>query len=131
MATQHPIELILARRLAESMSHPVWITDALGNLVFYNEPAEGILGVRFGEAGEMPASALAERFVTEDLDGTEMPASDLPLVIALRDWLPAHRPMRIRSFDGVWRVIGVTAIPLVGVGDRRVGALATFWELKD
>lgn len=111
------------------MSHPVWISDALGNLVFYNEPAEGILGVRFGEAGEMPASALAERFVTEDLDGTEMPANDLPLVIALRDWIPAHRPMRIRSFDGVWRVIGVTAIPLVGVGDRRVGALATFWEL--
>ena len=131
MATQHPIELILARRLAEALSHPVWIADAVGNLVFYNEPAEGILGVRFGEAGEMPASALSERFVTEDLDGSEMPANELPLVVALTEWIPAHRPMRIRSFDGVWRTIGVTAIPLVGAGERRVGALATFWELEE
>ena len=126
---QHPIELILARQLAEALSHPVWITDAEGNLVFYNDPAEGILGVRFGEAGEMPASALAERFVTEDLDGSELKANDLPVVVALTDWVPAHRRMRIRSFDGSWRTIEVTAIPLVGPGERRVGVMVTFWEI--
>lgn len=126
---QHPIELILARQLAEALSHPVWITDAEGNLVFYNDPAEGILGVRFGEAGEMPASALAERFVTEDLDGSELKADDLPVVVALTDWVPAHRRMRIRSFDGIWRTIEVTAIPLVGPGERRVGVMVTFWEI--
>jgi PAS domain-containing protein len=126
---QHPIELILARQLAEALSHPVWITDAEGNLVFYNDPAEGILGVRFGEAGEMPASALAERFVTEDLDGSELKAEDLPVVVALTKWVPSHRRMRIRSFDGNWRTIEVTAIPLVGPGERRVGVMVTFWEI--
>ena len=131
MATQHPIELILARQLADAMSHPMWITDAVGNLVFYNEPAEAILGVRFREVGEMPASELADRFATQDLDGTDLPAEDLPLMVALTEWVPAHRPMRMRGFDGVWRTIGVTAIPLVGEGERRVGALATFWELED
>ncbi len=130
MATQHPIELILARQLAETMSHPVWITDAAGTLVFYNEPAEPILGIRFDEAGEMPASELAERFLTQDLDGSDLPAEEIPLMVALTQWVPAHRPMRMLGFDGRWRTIGVTAIPLVGPGDRRVGALVTFWELQ-
>jgi PAS domain-containing protein len=130
LATQHPIELILARQLAETMSHPVWITDAVGNLVFYNEPAEAVLGVRFDEAGEMPASVLAEKFLTQDLDGGDLRSEELPLVVALTDWVPAHLPMRMLGFDGRWRAIGVTAIPLVGSGERRVGVMVTFWELE-
>jgi PAS domain-containing protein len=129
MANQHPIELILARHWAETMSHPMWIAAASGDLLFYNEPAEAILGVRFDEAGTMPAAELAERFVTCDLDGSAMPAKELPLVVALTEWIPAHRAMRIRGGDGIWRTIEVTAIPLVGEGGRRLGALATFWEL--
>ncbi|MDF1596012.1 MAG: PAS domain-containing protein [Acidimicrobiia bacterium] len=131
MATQYPIELILARQLADSMSHPVWITDAAGNLVFYNEPGEAILGVRFDDAGKMPATELAERFATQELDGSELLAEDLPIVVALTEWIPAHRRIRIRAYDGIWRKIGVTAIPLVGQGERRVGVLVTFWELED
>lgn len=130
MPSQHPIELILARQLSASLSHPTWITDAAGNLLFYNEPAEAILGVRYDDAGEMPARELADRFVTTDLDGSPIPAAELPLVVALTDWVPAHRPLRIRSFDGMWRTIEVTAIPLVGEGGRRVGAMALFWELE-
>jgi hypothetical protein len=30
----------------------------------------------------------------------------------------------------MWRTIEVTAIPLVGEGGRRVGAMALFWELE-
>ncbi len=112
------------------MSHPVWITDAVGNLVFYNEPAEAVLGVRFDEAGEMPASVLAEKFLTQDLDGGDLRSEELPLVVALTDWVPAHLPMRMLGFDGRWRAIGVTAIPLVGSGERRVGVMVTFWELE-
>jgi PAS domain S-box-containing protein len=130
MATQHPIEIILARRLAESMTNPMWITDADGNLVFYNEPAERVLGVRFDEAGEMPASELAERWVTRDVDGSDLQNKDLPIVVALTEWVSAHRTMCIRSYDGAWRTIAVTAIPLIGHGDRRLGAIATFWELE-
>jgi PAS domain-containing protein len=129
VATQHPIEIILARQWAESMAHPMWITDADGNLLFYNEAAEGILGVRFDEAGEMPASELAERFVTTNLDGSPLPADRLPLVETLTGWRPSHGSLRIQAFDGRWRSIHVTSIPLVAEGDRRLGALAIFWEL--
>ena len=129
MATQYPIEIILARQWAASMSHAMWITDSAGNLLFYNEPAEAVLGVRFDEAGEMPASELAERFETTALDGSPMATEDLPLLRALTDWVPAHGPVRIRGYDQIWRAIEVTAVPIIGEGDRRLGAIAMFWEL--
>ena len=111
------------------MSHPIWITDAGGNLLFYNIAAEPVLGVRFDEAGEMPAQRLAELFETTSLDGSPIPAEELPLLKALTDWSPAHGPLRIRGQDHIWRNIEVTAIPLIGEGERRLGALAVFWEL--
>lgn len=131
VATQHPIEVILARQLAEAMAHPVWITDVEGNLVFYNGAAEAILGVRFDEAGEMPAAELSERFVTTNLDGSPLPTEDIPLIVSLSRWVPAHRSMSIRAYDGNWRTIDVTSIPIVGEGDRRLGAMALFWELDE
>ena len=130
MATQHPIELILVKQWASGMAQPMWITDAAGNLLFYNEPAESILGVRFDEAGEMPATELADRFVTTDLDGAPLPAEQLPLMDALTTWRPSHGALRMRSFDGEWRTIEVTAIPLIGGSGRRLGPLATFWQYE-
>ena len=131
MVSQHPIEIILARQWASTMSHPIWITDDVGNLLFYNVAAEAVLGVRFDEAGEMPVELLDELFETESLDGSPMPADALPLMIALTEWTPAHGPLRIRGHDRIWRDIEVTAIPLIGEGERRLGALAMFWELGD
>ena len=40
----YDIELILSRQLAECLYIPVFINDTEGNLLFYNEPAEEILG---------------------------------------------------------------------------------------
>ena len=50
----HEIEIILNRQLADCLSIPVFITDTVGNLIFYNEPAEEVLGKRFEDTGEMP-----------------------------------------------------------------------------
>lgn len=108
----------------------MWITDAVGNLLFYNVAAEAVLGVRFDEAGEMPAEQLDDLFETENLDGSPMPAEELPLLKALTTWTPSHGPVRIRAHDRIWREIEVTAIPLIGEGERRLGALAMFWELE-
>ena len=47
----HEIEIILNRQLADCLSIPVFITDTIGNLIFYNEPAEEVLGKRFEETG--------------------------------------------------------------------------------
>ena len=47
---QHAIELILMRQLAGGLATPVFLVDPDGDLLFYNEPAEAILGCRYGTA---------------------------------------------------------------------------------
>jgi PAS domain S-box-containing protein len=128
---QHPIEIILLRQWAEHMAIPVWIMDASGDLVYYNEPAETILGVRFDEVGVIHADQLSDMFVTSDLDGTPVAGHDLPVVTALQKREPAHRNLRIRAVDGSWRTIQVSAFPLEAQGDRFLGAVACFWETPD
>jgi len=48
------IEIIVNRQLADGLTMPVFITDTVGNLLFYNTPAEDTLSERFEETGEMP-----------------------------------------------------------------------------
>ena len=47
----YEIEIILNRQLADCLSIPVFITDTKGTLIYYNEPAEEILGKRYDETG--------------------------------------------------------------------------------
>lgn len=125
---QQPIELILLKQWAGYISSPVWLMDHEGNLVFYNEPAESILGMRFDEAGVIHADELAERFTTTDLDGDPIPNEELPVVIALQKQVAAHLAFRIRVGSGSWREIAVTAVPIEGQAGRHLGAMALFWE---
>jgi PAS domain-containing protein len=125
---QKPIELILMRQLASSLVMPIFLVDTTGTLVYYNEPAEQILGVRFDETGEMPASEWTTRWQPSDADGAEFVPERLPLIVALQQFRPAHGELWIQGSDGRRRHIQVTAIPLVAVSDRLLGAAAIFWE---
>lgn len=129
---QQPIELILLRQWATYIAIPVWLMDTAGNLVFYNEPAEDILGRRFDEAGEIHAEEIAELFVPTDLAGNPVPAEELPVVVALAEHHPAHKELKIQPLDdGEPRQIQVTAIPIEGQGGRHLGGMALFWESAD
>src|SRR4030042_6452124 len=97
---QMPIELILMRQCASSLAMPIWLMGENGDLLYYNEPAEPILGRRFDEAGEMPGEELATMFQTTAEDGSTIDADDLPINIALGKRRPAHRWMRIRGLGG-------------------------------
>ena len=63
---QQPIEIILLRQWATHMAIPIWIAGMDGHLVFYNEPAEQLLGVRFEDAGEMHVEQLSDLFSVLD-----------------------------------------------------------------
>ena len=69
---QREIEIILLRQWASHMSLPIWVAGFDGNLLYYNEPAEALLGVRFDEAGVMPLAALTDVFKVEAADGSPM-----------------------------------------------------------
>lgn len=126
--SQKEIEVILSRELASCLSIPIFIVDPEGTLIYYNEPAEAILGTRFAETGEMPANQWGTIFTPTDETGETIPPEDLPLMVAITQEHPTHGHFWIYALDGTRRHIEVTAYPLIGIGNRHVGGVAMFWE---
>jgi PAS domain-containing protein len=126
---QQEIEMILVRQLASYLAMPIFIVDPQGTLVFYNEPAELILGRRFEETGEMPSAEWSTIFEPTDEAGKPIAPEDNPLVIALAERRPTHRVLWIRGLDKVRRHLEVTCFPLIGQARRYMGAMAIFWEV--
>lgn len=124
-----PIQIILMRQLAGYLSVPVFLVDPKGDLLFYNEPAEAILGRRFEETGAMPAEVWASAFTPVDDQGQPVPPEDLPLMVALTRQRPAYKRFHIRGINGVRRQIEVAAIPILGLKGEFLGAAALFWEI--
>lgn len=124
----YAIEIILNRQLAECLSIPVFITDVNGNLLFYNEPAEEILGLRYEDTGEMPVEEWGTIFKNRDEKGHPLPPEELPLVKTLKNRLPHHKTFWIESLRGKQEKISVTAYPIIGRADTFLGAVAIFWR---
>lgn len=127
----YPIEIILNRQLADCLSVPVFITDTEGHLIFYNEPAEELLGTRFEETGELRVDQWGTMFKQSDELGKPIPPDQLPLVRTLRDRHPHHLSFWIESMAGRAEKISVTAYPIIGRAGNFLGAVAIFWEAKD
>ena len=98
-----PIQIILMRRLAEYLSVPLFLVGPNGDLLFYNEPAEAILGRRFDETGAMSAKEWSSAFTPEDSEGHAVPPEDVPLMITITKKRPAYQRFFIRGLDGVRR----------------------------
>jgi len=126
---QKEIELILMRHLASTLATPILIFDREVNLLFYNAPAELILGRRFAETGEMRLADWARIVPLYREDGTAIPPEDRPLHVAMREGRPVHRRLKLVGPDGQLRLIESTAFPLEGQGGRHLGGVVIFWEL--
>src|SRR5205823_407026 len=99
MAAQ-PLEVILMRELAAHLSTPIFVVDPDGNLLFYNEPAEQLLGSRFEETGMMPFKEWATAFAPTNGRGTPLAPEELPLSIAVLEQRPAQGRIWISALDG-------------------------------
>ena len=124
----HPIEVILLRELADHLSTPIFVVDPRGDLLFYNDPAEKLLGSRFDETGMMTFAEWSTAFIPTNAQGTPIPPDELPLAIAVQQHRPAQGKFWIRGLDGERRRLTVTAIPLQGQWGEHLGAAAIFWE---
>lgn len=127
----YEIEIILNRQLADCLSIPVFITDTTGNLIFYNEPAEIILGKKFNETGEMGAEEWSTIFSQMDDDGKQIPPEELPLMKTIKNAYPHHKTFWIKSLLGVVQKISLTAYPIIGRENKFLGAVAIFWKAKE
>jgi PAS domain S-box-containing protein len=120
--------LILAREFASNLATPTLIADADGQMVFYNEAAEEVVGLAFAEAGEMPFDEFAASFDPRTEDDVPIPAETRPARIAFDERRPAHQQYWITSRDGERRRVSVTAFPLFANAEEFVGIVAIFWR---
>jgi PAS domain-containing protein len=126
---QKSLVLILARELAENLATPIYIADAEGDLVFFNEPAEQIASGRFAERTENSIADWVHLLKPETLDGRPLAREEMPGGIAFAERRPAHGAMRITGLDGERRTVETTALPLFGPDEEFHGIMAIFWEL--
>ena len=126
----YEIEIILNRQLADCLSIPVFITDTIGNLIYYNEAAEPVLGKRFEETGEMSVAEWSTVFRPFDNDGNPMAPGELPLVRTLTEQYPYHKSFQIVNLKGEKQPISVTSYPIISRSEEFVGAVAIFWKQK-
>jgi PAS domain S-box-containing protein len=121
------LALILARQFASNLATPTLIADNRGQLIFYNEAAEELIGRTFAEAGEMPLDEWTASFQPRTADEEPLPPERRPARMAFDERRAAHERFWITSRDGVERVVAVTAFPLFAHADEFVGIVAIFW----
>jgi len=127
---RYAVETILTRRLSESLATPVFMVDAEGQLIHFNEAAGLILGRRYEDLATTTREELYTAFAPRDEDGSLIPPDRHPMAIARERRELAHRRMTIRDLSGTMRHVEVTAIPLVGQSGRMLGAFGIFWEIE-
>jgi PAS domain-containing protein len=127
---QRSLVMILARDFASRLATAVFLVDAEGTVVYFNEAAERLLGRPFVEGRGMTADDWSTAFSPTNEDGKPIPLPELPLGIAIAKREPAHRRFGIRGLDGVERELEVTAFPLFAHADQFLGAMAFFWEVS-
>ena len=125
---QKNLALILARQFAGTLAMPMFVVDADGRLVYYNEPAEQLTGRTFAEMGEISAKEWTSLLKPETLDGKPYEFEARPTGIAFIERRPAHDTFRITGFDGRQRVISATTLPMFAREDEFLGIVAIFWE---
>ena len=79
------------RQLASALAVPVLLADAAGDLLFFNEPAELLLGRRFDEVDAVSLDERRAIFRFRDEQGAVLPEGQPPLEVALRR-APAGAP---------------------------------------
>src|SRR5436305_10178074 len=104
----------------------MFVVDASGRIVFFNERAEQIMGRSYADVGPADLASFLETIEATDLDGAPLKPADLPIAVALNERRPTHTSLRIaRADDQI--AIAVTALPLFARTQEFVGAAAIFW----
>lgn len=125
--TLKSLVLIRAKHLAESVTTPMLLIDALGNLVFYNEAAEEVLGAPFTEVGQKPATEWQAQFKVRGRRDEPAPLESMPGWMDLRGARPGTGHVRLTTLEGTDIFIAVCAFPLFTSQHQFDGALVIFW----
>jgi PAS domain-containing protein len=126
--TPKSLPLILARELAANLATPMFLMDARGMLVYYNDAAALLIGKPFGELGEIAGNEFGAVLDLATPDGEPVRRRDSPAGIAFIQRRPAHRKLLTTSYTGDRRLVEATAYPLFGAAGEMHGVVSVFWE---
>jgi len=125
------LPLILARELASNLATPMFLIDARGMLVYYNDAAAVLLGKDFGELGEIPAEQFGASLHMTTTTGDRIRISESPAGVAHFERRPAHATVIATAYDGSRRTYESTAYPLFANEGEMHGVLAVFWAVPE
>ena len=108
---QQNLLLILAKSFAAQLATAVFLVDAEGTVIYFNEAAERLLGQPFIEGAGMAAEEWSTRYRPRDSEGHTVPLESLPLGVTMLK-RAADGTLTIFGADGVDRRIEVVAFPL-------------------
>ena len=110
---------------------PMFLLDPAGTLVFCNDAAELVIGKPFAEIGEITALEFGKVLQLHEADGSPLRRRDTPAGIAFYQQKPAHRTVLVTGYDGVQKLLEVTAYPLFGTAGEMHGVVTVFWPAGD
>jgi PAS domain-containing protein len=125
--TAKSLPLILARELASNLATPMFLLDAAGMLVYFNDAAALLLGKTFAEVGEISSLDFGESLHVSNLSDEPLRRRDTPSGIAFFQRKPAHMRVLATTYDGVRRAYEATSYPLLGATGEMHGVVAVFW----
>lgn len=129
MSRHQPLLLVQARNLITNLALPALLTDADGQLLFFNDAAAALLGRGFEEVGRLPREDWAHEVGPLDDQGRALLADSAPIVSALRSGRPGHGRFRARLGETGVAEVEVSALPLLEPGYFE-GALVVFWPVE-
>ncbi len=120
--------LIRAKHLAESVTTPMFLADAGGNLIFFNEAAEAMLGRPFGDNGLLTPGEWQQTFDVRDRNDAPFALESMASWMQVQNEQPAMGHIKFRSADGTDHLVATCAFPLFTEQQRFEGALILFWR---
>ena len=120
--------LIRAKHLAESVTTPMFLADAEGNLIFFNEAAESLLGRAFVDNGALTPTDWQRSFDVRDRNDAPFPLESMSSWIQVQNEQPAMGHIKFRAADGSDNLVATCAFPLFTEQARFEGALILFWR---
>ena len=94
------VEIILLKQLASCLAMPMLVLGPEGDVLFFNESSEPLLGLRFEDTGELTVEEWGDVLQTTNAAGERLTDEERPLVVALSTGEPAHKRLFIRPRDG-------------------------------
>jgi predicted ATPase/class 3 adenylate cyclase len=118
----------LAREVAEHVPTPMFVLDAVGTLVYFNDAGATLIGKPFSQIGQIGAAQFADVLELATTSGERLRRRDTPAGVAMFQRRPAHQRLMATGYDGVRRTIDTSAYPLLNEFGENDGVLCVFWQ---